>query len=174
MQKLISIVVVLYFVACNTRQQTNNGITTSVNSDSATATNNHVKDSIAADSIAAKIKMDSLLIGRHDFTIQWLSFDDGNPGIAFINVTDSAWYSIKGQQESKNGYLKINGIIKPVNPKELLFNGVIEYSIYKITEGEVCRKVGQQTFLNTKNRKYWRMQNMDGCGATTNYVDIFF
>ena len=117
---------------------------------------------------------DSILQGRHSLTLQWLSFNNGAPGIAFINKADSGWYSIKGEQQNKEGYLKIEGKIKMITPEELIFDGRIVHNLATINNGELCEKNGIQTFLSTRNRKYWRLQNMEGCAGLTDYVDIYF
>ncbi len=112
--------------------------------------------------------------GRHDLTLQWISWD--KPGSVIITASDDGWYTIKGNQTGeKNAYLKINGRIKPVNDRELEFEGTIEHHVHIITSGEPCVRTGKQLFKATGTRKYWRLQNMISCdGTTTDYVDIYF
>jgi hypothetical protein len=115
------------------------------------------------------------LSGRHSFTIQWLTFDNNKPGIATIKKGTDGWYSIEGKQKNDDGFITIAGKIKMSDPKKLLFDGTIIYEIMSINDGKQCKKVGPQVFLSTKNRKYWRMQDMNSCeGGTTDYIDIFF
>ncbi|MDB5202231.1 MAG: Uncharacterized protein JWQ27_1640 [Ferruginibacter sp.] len=126
------------------------------------------------------VKIDStktgLRTGRHGLSLQWLLFNKSAPGIAFINKTDDAeWLSIRGEQQSSEGYLKINGKIKMAQADKLLFEGEIIFSTTTGTGGEVCEKKGSQVFLSTKNRKYWRLQDMTTCNTgNTSYIDIYF
>jgi hypothetical protein len=121
------------------------------------------------------VKGKDKLLGRHSFTIQWLTFDNNKPGIATIKKGTGGWYDIKGEQKNDDGFVSISGKIKMSDPKKLLFEGTITYAIMSINDGKECKKEGPHVFLSTKNRKYWRMQDMDSCeGGTTDYVDIFF
>ena len=71
-------------------------------------------------------------------------------------------------------YLKIKGTIIEITSKKLTFTGRIESSIYHIQDGKPCIKEGTFDFVSTKNRKYWRCRNMNGCDGVTDYVDIYF
>ena len=126
------------------------------------------------DSVSKNNAVEDMLQGKHLLTIQWLSFEKEPAGSVSIEKADSGWYSIKGKQENKKGFLKIDGKIKRVTKLELLFDGDITYSIDYIHGNDTCRKSGPQTFLSTKKRKYWRLQNMEGCAGTTDYIDIYF
>jgi hypothetical protein len=112
--------------------------------------------------------------GRHDLTLQWISWD--KPGSAIITESDLGWYTIKGNQTGEKGsYLRINGRIRPLNDRELEFEGTIEHYADAVTTGEPCIRRGKQLFKATGTRKYWRLQNMISCdGTTTDYVDIYF
>lgn len=115
------------------------------------------------------------LAGKHGLTIQWLSWDNNKWGSAMMKKSTGGWYSIEGEQKNKDGYLKISGKVRLINPKELSFDGIITYEIESINEGKLCKKEGPQTFLSTKGRKYWRMQDMNSCETgTTDYIDIYF
>ncbi len=122
---------------------------------------------------------DKALLGRHNLTLQWIGWNV--PGLAVIEAGKDGWYTIKGRQESKDGYLLVNGKLRPVFEnvedavEELEFNGVIEYKVSSVNGGEPCSKSGKQKFLSTQGRKYWRLQNMINCDkTTTDYVDIYF
>ncbi len=115
------------------------------------------------------------IAGKHGFTIQWLSWDKNKWGTAVIKKSTNEWYTIEGEQKNADGWVTISGKIKLVGPKELSFDGTITYEINSINNGKQCKKEGLQTFLSTKGRKYWRMQDMNSCeGGTTDYVDIYF
>jgi hypothetical protein len=118
------------------------------------------------------------LAGKHALTIQWISWE--KPGeITFTSIGDNK-YEVEGSQRGEDSgecpdcYLKIKGVVTEITPKKLEFTGSINSSIYHIQNGEVCTKEGTFDFLSTKNRKYWRCQNMDGCEGVTDYVDIYF
>ena len=118
------------------------------------------------------------LIGRHKLSLQWISWTFGY--VDFVK-TDFNTYSISGYQygnkskgECDGCYLKINGVIKKINDKELQFTGRIESSVSHIQNGLPCIKEGNYTFKSTQGRKYWRLQEMDGCEGVTDYVDIYF
>jgi hypothetical protein len=121
-------------------------------------------------------KNSTLKTGRHDFTLQWISWDE--PGSVDIQAAEDGWYSIEGgQKSSKNSdYITINGLIKQVSASELLFKGEIKSVIQSNNGGQPCIKTGNQVFKTTKNRKYWRLQDMINCegGMLTDYVDIYF
>ncbi len=112
--------------------------------------------------------------GRHDLTLQWISWE--KPGSAIITESDDGWYIIKGNQNGEKGsYLRINGRIKPLNDRELEFEGTIEHNADPVTAGEPCIRKGKHLFKATGTRKYWRLQSMISCdGSTTDYVDIYF
>lgn len=113
--------------------------------------------------------------GRHDLTLQWIGWN--KPGNATISAGEGGWYRIEGGQQSRDGdYLRIAGRIRVLNPKELVFEGRIETRVHFNNGGQPCVKEGQQRFLSTRGRKYWRLQNMAVCGEvnTVDYVDLYF
>lgn len=113
--------------------------------------------------------------GRHALTLQWISWD--KPGSVMIKQHTDGWYTVEGGQNGENGnYLKIKGRIRPINDRELEFEGTIESSIDHINGGEPCIRTGTKYFKATGTRKYWRLQDMINCvgGNVTDYVDIYF
>jgi len=114
--------------------------------------------------------------GNHALTLQWISWD--RPGQATIKAIGNGKYSIRGAQRSRENddYLKIDGTLTPVNEKELVFEGTVEYKVSHNNGGQPCVKKGPLHFKATGNRKYWRMQEMTNCegGLLTDYVDIYF
>ena len=137
-------------------------------------------DTTKVDTIPVKETVDTtmhgLLVGRHPLTLQWISWDQ--PGFVHIKPASGEWYAIDGEQKSETGnnYVRINGTIKAVSDKELLFKGRIETLVESINGGKPCLKEGEQIFLSTKGRKYWRLQNMLNCegNRVTDYIDIYF
>lgn len=125
----------------------------------------------AADSTRFKIRE-----GKHYLSLQWISWEV--LGEAEIKYLGDNKYSIVGQQlNSKNSdYLKISGTLEPVSDKKLIFEGTIETQVEHLNEGKPCVKEGSRFFESTKNRKYWRLQDMENCegGMVVDYVDIYF
>ncbi|MEJ6981888.1 hypothetical protein WG906_15580 [Pedobacter sp. P351] len=115
-------------------------------------------------------------IGKHDFTLHWISWDE--PGSVNIQPAEDGWYTIAGGQKNRKNsdYISINGLIKKVSASDLLFKGEIKSVVETNNSGKPCIKTGEQLFKITKNRKYWRLQNMINCegGMLTDYVDIYF
>lgn len=115
-------------------------------------------------------------VGKHAFTLQWISWDE--PGAVQIKPASNDWYTIEGGQKNKNNsdHISIKGLIKPISSTELQFKGKIESVIAANNHGEACIKEGTYIFKTTKNRKYWRLQDMINCegGMLTDYVDIYF
>ena len=114
------------------------------------------------------------LAGKHALTLQWISWD--KPGSVTIVPGEAGWYSIQGRQNGEQGnYLIIDGKIRPLNNRELEFNGKIEHNVHSLNGSEPCIRTGEQLFKATGTRQYWRLQNMISCDSnTTDYVDIYF
>lgn len=122
-----------------------------------------------------KPNLKSLRIGDHNFTIQWVGWD--LPGSVEITKMSNGSYAIFGKQESQknNDYVHIEGVLDIISEKELEFTGKISSVVSYINNGKVCVRNGKQLFKSTKNRKYWRLQNMINCdGQVTDYIDIYF
>jgi len=114
--------------------------------------------------------------GRHNLSLQWISWE--KLGEVEIKYLEGNIYSIVGEQRNPNNsdYLTIKGTLEPVTETELIFDGTVEHQITYLNQGQPCVKEGKQTFKSTKNRKYWRMQDMQNCegGGVTDYIDIYF
>lgn len=114
--------------------------------------------------------------GTHYVSLQWISWDE--LGEAEIEYLGDNKYSIVGEQRNpdNNDYLKINGTLEPISDKKLIFEGIVESQIEHLNQGEPCLKEGPIIFESTKNREYWRMQDMENCegGMVVDYVDIYF
>lgn len=115
-------------------------------------------------------------LGKHNITLQWIGWD--NPGTANITDAGNGRYKIKGEQRSQkdSDYLLIDGTLKPVSARQLLFEGKIEYLVQFNNGGEPCIKNGPLTFRATGTRKYWRLKEKTNCegGSLVDYVDIYF
>lgn len=114
------------------------------------------------------------LLGAHRLSLQWISWDYF--GRAVVTETNGV-LKINGEQKGRgnNDYLKIDGVITVVDTNEIKFDGTIVTKVSHINEGKPCTREGEMTFWITKNRKYWRLKEMDNpCDPVTDYVDIFF
>ena len=114
--------------------------------------------------------------GKHSLSLQWISWEE--LGEADVKHLGDNKYSVSGEQRNpqNDDYLKIDGTLEAVSKTELIFNGTVETKSESVNNGEPCLKKGEQRFLSTQNRKYWRMQDMENCegGMVLDYVDIYF
>ncbi len=128
------------------------------------------QEKTVVNSVSAKNK----LVGKHMFSLQWISWDDF--GVAIVKELDEVYY-LTGSQESRENTdsLQINGVITEINQNNFKFKGTIVTKVSHIGEGEECLRDGEMTFEITKNRKYWRLKEMDNpCDEAVDYIDIFF
>lgn len=119
---------------------------------------------------------DKLLLGYHNFSLQWISWDYFGK-VEFTKGKTDKNYLVKGAQKSKENddYIEIEGLITPKNEKHLIFNGVINYKVYHLNNGKPCKREGTFNFKVSGNRKYWRLQEMGNpCDNVTDYIDIYF
>ena len=120
---------------------------------------------------------DKILVGEHLISLQWISWH--NFGKAKITRTAiNGVYKITGIQENKDKskYLKIDGTLKPVSEKRLIFNGSIETRTGLEKQGSPCLREGSYNFRVTGKRKYWRLKEMyNPCrnDSLIDYIDIY-
>ncbi len=115
------------------------------------------------------------LTGIHDLTLHWISWE--RPGKIDISPAENGWHPVKGsQKDGKGNFLLIEGELMALNPLELHFRGTIQTRVGSINNGDTCTRQGEQIFLSTRNRKYWRLQAMDNCegNMVVDYIDIYF
>ena len=121
-------------------------------------------------------KVKPVRTGSHSFTIQWISFNNSNPGKVSIKKIGDDEYSIQGEQRDtkSNEYVSIKGTF--LNQGRILkFNGKIISKINSINGGQPCELTGLSIFKASGKRQYWRLQQMLNCdGVTTDYIDIYF
>jgi serine/threonine protein kinase len=120
-------------------------------------------------------KAEKLILGKHPFTLQWISWDYTGS----VNIyKEDGQIKCKGQQvsrENSSDYVKIDGTIDLVNEKEFVFHGTILTKISYINNGMECQRNGAYKFASTSGRQYWRMQDMlNPCEGVTDYVDVYF
>ena len=113
------------------------------------------------------------IIGSHSFGLQWID------GVGKAKITEhEGRLKIQGKYQKSEDYIEIDGYLEYVNAKELIFDGIIKSKVSYINSGEECIKDGTYTFKSTKNRKYWRLQEMANCedngNGSVDYVDLYF
>ena len=94
-----------------------------------------------------------------------------------IQPADSGWFRVTGEQRDRQGnFVTIDGELKVIDPLELKFRGTIREKVQTLNQGDTCTREGEQVFLSTRNRKYWRLQNMANCegSGVVDYIDIYF
>ncbi len=115
-----------------------------------------------------------MLLGKHRFSLQWISWDYF--GTAIVTDKKGVLY-LKGEQKGRGNddYLTIDGVITLIDEKEFKFDGKIVTKVSHLNNGEPCPREGEVTFAITKNRRYWRLQDMrNPCDGVLDYVDVFF
>ncbi len=113
--------------------------------------------------------------GRHLCSLQWISWEH----FGSVELTPDGKGSLicKGGQKSVENadYLEIDGILTPVSPIHLVFNGTITTCVSHINKGKPVVRTGEYNFIVEGARVYWRMQEVnnpvEGCA---DYIDIFF
>jgi hypothetical protein len=127
---------------------------------------------IAAPKPISNTKYEKKLLGTHKLSLQWISWE--RFGKAII-TKQNGMFTIAGEQRIKDEYLKINGTISDIKAKSFVFDGEIITKTNFIAKGKECRREGKMEFKITKNRRYWRLQEMQNpCDNVVDYVDIFF
>lgn len=134
-----------------------------------------VRKSSKKKSVSAKPRtLEQELVGRHMLSLQWISWDYfGSCNITKIGDNE---YKCVGEQLSKEypgDYLKIDGVITPVDRLHLIFTGTIKTKVYHLNNGEEYVREGTFDFKSTQGRKYWREQEMKGADGVCDYVDIY-
>ncbi len=115
-----------------------------------------------------------ILLGKHRFALQWISWNYF--GTAIVTDKKGILY-LKGEQKGRGSddYLTIDGVITQIDEKEFKFNGKIDTKVSHINGNKPCPREGEVTFAITKNRRYWRLQDMrNPCDGVLDYVYIFF
>ena len=114
-----------------------------------------------------------ILLGEHDFSLQWVSWDDF--GVASVTKKSGLW-RINGRQDSEENddYITIDGIITEISAYEFIFDGTIVTRIHYIADGDAVSRKGLKTFRMTRGRPYWRMMEMNNpSDSVVDYVDVF-
>lgn len=124
------------------------------------------------------------LVGNHMLSLQWISWNKFGKAVITKGATEGV-YNISGKQDSSccdeydgrnNGdFVSIEGTIRKIDDKQLVFNGKIITKVYHINGGQEVVREGEYIFLSTQGRKYWRLQDMENpADHCCDYVDIYF
>jgi len=124
------------------------------------------------------------LIGNHMLSLQWISWKKFGK-VVITKGAEAGTYNISGRQGSEccdeeqgrqNGdFVSIEGTLRRIDTKHLVFTGKIITKVYHINGGQECVREGEFNFLSTQNRKYWRLQEMENpADHCADYVDIYF
>lgn len=117
-------------------------------------------------------KAKNMLLGRHLFSLQWISWD--RFGAATVTNKKGVLH-LRGEQRQGADFIKIDGIIISIDSTEFKFDGTITTQISHIANGAACERTGEMTFAVTGKRKYWRLQEMQNpCDDVVDYVDVYF
>ena len=116
----------------------------------------------------------TLRVGEHRIGVQWL--ESGKPGKAQVSRISDDRFKISGQQfgETKDDYLRIDGILTVVSDRKMLFEGSILLRYSFINRGNECRREGRFHFTAPEGKKYWRLEEQRTCGDVTDYIDLYF
>jgi hypothetical protein len=118
-----------------------------------------------------------LLLGRHLFSLQWVSW--ARFGVARVFDKDGTLY-VTGYQhgfagQGKNDYVRMKGRIERVDKRSFVFNGTIVTRVYHINGGRPCVRQGRMVFRITGRRRFWRLKSIKNpCADVADYVDIHF
>lgn len=117
------------------------------------------------------------LAGTHGFTLQYVLFETDDWGAIEFDPLGDETYAVSGRHQAADSetWVSLEGSITKISDLELRFTGTIVVTVPYSNGGEPCSRQGSQTFLSTKGRNYWRMQNFDSpCDSNADYVDIYF
>lgn len=118
---------------------------------------------------------DSILVGTHAFSIQWI--ETGILGEVSITRRGTQLVVSGEQRDVKTGdFVTIEGTITETGPDSFSFKGILVTRINHINAGRPCVREGGLNFQKSGRRNFWRMREMrNPCtGMETDYVDIYF
>lgn len=105
-------------------------------------------------------------------TLQWISFDTDRRGRVTAVDTNGLTH-LYGFQRNGDASVEIDGDVLAIGPRSFTFRGTIDIRNAP-DPGRICTRDGTFEFRITRNRRYWRLQQMEACDGLTDYVDIYF
>lgn len=107
-------------------------------------------------------------------TLQWISFESAARGHVRASEQRGIVH-LRGTQVQRNGAgrLELDGDVVEIGPRSFTFRGRIAITDTPDPDRE-CIREGTYEFRVTRNRRYWRLQQMEACDGLTDYVDIYF
>ncbi|MET0363407.1 MAG: hypothetical protein ABW169_02020 [Sphingobium sp.] len=112
------------------------------------------------------------LLGNSGITLQWIDWD--RRGHLDVRMPGRTLYLDGGQRAASGpGSLSLQGRVTEVDATQFRFHGRIVIADTPDV-GRNCIRDGDFIFAITRNRQYWRLQEMEICDGLTDYVDIYF
>lgn len=105
-------------------------------------------------------------------TLQWISWEAPRRGRVAVTERGGVVH-LRGAQRGNGGTVTLDGDVLEIGPRSFRFSGNITITDAP-DRGRVCVREGEFDFRVTRNRRYWRLQQMEQCGGLTDYVDIYF
>ncbi|MEZ5708531.1 MAG: hypothetical protein R3E02_03970 [Blastomonas sp.] len=112
------------------------------------------------------------LFSNSGTTLQWIGWDRRGKLSAEWRG-DAVHISGRQAEPGDTGLLRIEGDVIAMGKQGFTFRGTILIADTP-DYGRFCLRSGDMEFLITRNRKYWRLQEMTECDGLTDYVDIYF
>jgi hypothetical protein len=101
--------------------------------------------------------------------LQWVSWDRRG---RLAVTAQGGLYHLRGTQAGR-GRLELDGDVLEIGATSFAFRGRIAI-VDAPDPGRNCIRDGTYEFRITRNRHYWRLQQMEACDGLTDYVDIYF
>ncbi|MBU0514525.1 MAG: hypothetical protein KJ621_07100 [Proteobacteria bacterium] len=130
-----------------------------------------------AKTIVTSPQAKKLLLGRHLFSLQWISWT--RFGIARVFDKDGTLHVSAYQRgrrgKKKNDYVRMRGRIERLDRRSFVFVGTIVTRVYHINKARPCVRRGRMLFRITGRRRFWRLKSIKNpCDMAADYVDIHF
>ena len=123
----------------------------------------------AAPTIVADRAALARLRTNHGLTLQWIDWDHRGR----VRVSERGGVVHLSGSQSGRGRLELEGDVIRIDATSFTFRGHIGI-IDTPDPGRSCMRDGEYEFRITRNRRYWRLQQMEQCDGLTDYVDIYF
>jgi len=125
-----------------------------------------VKPTEVVDAAAAK-----KLLGQHGLTLQWITNDKKQKGVAEITNRRGVYRLAGEQRDAKGNFVTVQGRITRIEKLDFFLEGTIVTQVDYLADGKPCPKEGTFRFHIKGARKFWRLQEMDNPCAGENHVD---